>query len=340
MALAQASRGRVRSGRRKAAMLLVALGPELAAEVFRALDEDEIADLSAEVAEIGEVSVKDRQAVIEEFYTLAEERRLAAAGGVPYARTALVESFGAERAAAILDQVQRGETRSAQFRELGELDPLVIRDLLRDEHPQTTAVVLAHLHPGHAAKVISALPDEARGEVLVRLAELSQVQTDMVSEIQSTLRSRITQRPRIEPQIDGPRQVAQILNSSSKEVEEAALRQIERSNPSLAANIQHQMFLFEDLLLLEGKSIQKVLRGVDARTLAVAMKASTEEMREKIFSNMSKRAAGVLQGELEILGALPLADVEKAQREVIDIVRNLEREGEIVVPRGGDEQMA
>jgi flagellar motor switch protein FliG len=161
----------------------------------------------------------------------------------------------------------------------------------------------------------------------------------MVSEIQSTLYARMSQRPDVEPQIDGTRLVARILTHADKDVEEMVLGQFSREDPQLFEIIQRQMFLFEDLVHLDGRSIQKVLRGVDAKTLAVAMKAATDEVQQVILGNMSKRAGAVLRGELEVLGPLPIADVEKAQAEIIDIVRTLEREGEIVVPRGDQDQL-
>jgi flagellar motor switch protein FliG len=326
-------------GKKKAAQLLVALGPEVASAVFHTLGQDEIAELSAEVAAVGVVSAGERQAVLREFFEMAEEQRLTVTGGSSYAEVALSRSFGEERASEILDRIKRGDVKTPSFIELEQSDPIIIRDLLRDEHPQTIAVVLAHLSTEQAGAVVAALDNDLRVKVLARLAKLGLVQHEMVTEIQSTLQKRMAQRPEVQAQIDGARMVALILGNTEKDVEEMVLGQFSREDPQLFEQIQRQLFLFEDLVLLDGRSVQKVLRGVDAKTLAVAMKAATEEVQQVIYTNMSKRAGAVLKGELEVLGPLPIAEVEKAQAEIIDIVRTLEREGEIVVPRGDADQM-
>ncbi len=337
--MAAASKKKEITGKRKAAQLLIALGPEIASEMFRAMADDEVAKLSAEVADLGIVGAGDRQAVLQEFFELAEAQRLTAAGGAPYAEAALSRTFGEDRASEIVGRIKRGEVKAPSFDKLRVMDPVIIRDFLREEHPQTIAVVLAHLSPDKAGGVVAALDNDLRTKVLARLAKLGMVQYDMVSDIQSSLYSRLSQRPRVEPPIDGPRLVARIINNTDKDVEEMVMGQFSREDPQLFETIQRQLFLFEDLVLLDGRAVQKVLRGVDAKTLSIAMKAATDDVQQLIFKNMSKRAAAVLRGELEVLGPLPIADVEKAQAEIIDIVRTLEREGEIIVPRGDSDQV-
>jgi flagellar motor switch protein FliG len=321
-------------GRRKAAILLIALGPEVAAAIFKALGEDEVDELSAEVAAVGEVTPEERRAVIEEFHALAERHRLGAAGGPAYARDALARSFGDARAAEILARASAEEPESGAFRELDELDPATVRDLLAGEHPQTVAVVLAHLRPEKAARVVALLPGDLAAQALTRAARLGPVPGEVLAEIQSELRARAVERPAPPSPVEGSRIVARILNSLDREMEERMLAHLEAEDRRLAESVQRQLFVFEDLLKLDSRAIQKVLRSIDARTLAVALKASTAELRERIFANMSRRAGEMLRSEIDILGAVRLNEVEATQSEVVAAVRQLERDGEIVVPRG------
>jgi flagellar motor switch protein FliG len=324
------------TGAQRAAQLLVALGPTVASDVLRALDEDEVAMLTSEVSRVGVVSAAASRSVLEEFFELAESRRHTATGGDAYALQTLTHGFGEDRAGSILDRVRQGDVQMPYFGDIQELDPLSVRDLLLGEHPQVIAVVLAHFSAARAAHVIAALDSELRSDVLLRLAGLGQLQNDALAEIQLSLRSRLSRRPEMGPGVDGKRLVAGILNSADKDVAELILEQIRAADEELAGEIERRLFLFEDLVRLDGRSIQKVLREVDAKLLSVALKGATAEVQSLVFANMSKRAAAVLESELEVMGPVPVSEVEISQAEIIQVVRKLESAGEIVVPRGGE----
>jgi flagellar motor switch protein FliG len=349
MAGAEVQAQRKLSGRRKAAMLLVTLGPEVAAEVMKSLDEKEVAELSSEMSSMGEVSANERRSVIGDFHNLAAERRFSTVGGPGYAREALARCFGDERAAEVLSKWSQDPSFAqaeaeddslaamvSSFKDLDELDPRTIHELVANEHPQTIAVVLAHLRPRKAAEVVSLLPEDRSTQMLMRVAQLGPVPGELVAEIQSTLKEQAQERPEPPHRIDGSRVVARILNASSKEAEEQVLTLLESEDPELAEAIQRQLFLFEDIAKLDDRSIQKILRSVDARTLATALKAATDELKEKVFSNMSKRAGEMLQSEMEASGPARVDEIEAAQAELIKEVRKLEQDGEIVVPRGDE----
>ena len=290
------------SGRRKAAVLLVALGPELAARVLRHLSEEEIEALTFEIAGLSGVTAGEREAVMAECYEAAMAHRYVSAAGVQYARELLEKSVGAQKAAELLDRLT-ASIRVSPFDALRRVDPSQLASLLQQEHPQTIALVLSYLKPAHAAAVISCLPPDLQTEVGMRVATMDRTSPEVVREVEAALESRLINLPTQEfTVVGGVQALVSILNRSDRTTERSILGALEERDPELAAQLKKLMFVFEDLLSLDDRSVQLVLRNVDSRDLALALKGASEELREKIFRNMSQRAAEALREDIQLMG--------------------------------------
>ncbi|ACB09081.1 MULTISPECIES: flagellar motor switch protein FliG [unclassified Thermotoga] len=326
-------------GKRKAAVLLVALGPEKAAQVMKHLDEETVEQLVVEIANIGRVSPEEKKQVLEEFLSLAKAKEMISEGGIEYAKKVLEKAFGPERARKIIERL----TSSLQvkpFSFVRDTDPVQLVNFLQSEHPQTIAVVLSYLDPPVAAQILGALPEELQTEVLKRIALLERTSPEVVKEIERNLEKKISGFvSRTFSKVGGIDTAAEIMNSLDRTTEKKIMDKLVQETPELADEIRRRMFVFEDILKLDDRSIQLVLREVDTRDLALALKGASDELKEKIFKNMSKRAAALLKDELEYMGPVRLKDVEEAQQKIINIIRRLEEAGEIVIARGGGEEL-
>ncbi len=327
------------SGSRKCAILLVALGSETASEVMKFLSEDEIENITLEIAELKNVSSKMRDAVIEEFTQMILAKEYIAQGGLDYARQILESALGHHKAMEIINRIQ-STMRKEGFKLLREVDPVQLSEFVRKEHPQTIALILANLNPMQSAAILSEIPEKLQVDVITRLATLQRISPSIINEVEGILESQIKALfGQADVSIPGGVQlVAQILNSTDRGTERNVLTTLERTHPDLALEIKQLMFVFEDIMLLDDRSIQRVLKEVDMKELSLCLKGTGEEVRQKVFKNMSSRAAEMIKEDMDFMGPVKVKDVEEAQQKVVDVIRRLEEEGEVIISgRGGAE---
>lgn len=326
------------SGRQKAALLLMALDVETASQVLRALRPQDIEQVGAEIAALDAVPKELTARVVEEFYQLIVSRQYVLAGGVEYARLLLERSFGPEKSRDLIEKVKMLSTVRG-FDILKKADPQQLASFLSKEHPQTIALLLSHLPTNQSAEVLERFPDDLRADVIMRIATIGKVSPAIVQQIEQVV-DQIAEQTLSQNMASagGAQIVASILNLSPPALAKSIMEHIERTNPQLAQDIKRLMFLFEDLLLIDDRGIQRILREVDRRDLTLALKGADERLRAKIFKNMSERAAKVVKEELELMGPVKLKDVEAAQQRIVEIVKRLEEQEEITISgRGRDE---
>ncbi|BER91329.1 flagellar motor switch protein FliG [Atrimonas thermophila] len=327
------------TGRQKAAILLVSLGPELSAPILKKLSENEIEDITLEIAALEKVPPEIREEVINEFYHMAVAQLYIAQGGVEYAKQLLEKALGPHKAQEIISKLS-ASLEVTPFESLRRADPLQILNFIQNEHPQTIALVLSYLKPEQSAAILGNLPEGVRGEVAMRLALMDRASPEVVREIESILERKIsTFLGQDLTRVAGKQKLIEILNKSDRGTEKSILEAIEEKDPDLAEQIRSEMFVFEDIALLDDRAIQLVLRQVDNKDLALALKGASEEVREKIFKNMSQRAAQMLKEDMEYMGPVRARLVNEAQQKIVNIVRRLEEAGEIVISRGGEEEI-
>ena len=316
------------SGLRKAAIVTLLLGEEATAEVFRHLNEEEIEKLAREMAALGAVPQATGEKVLEEFHQTIIAAEYIAQGDVDYARRVLSKTLGQEAARRIMDRVLRSFQSTAGFTSLEKADPQQLSKFILGEHPQTIALILAHLNPSSAASLVTLLPDTLRVDVLTRMASLEDISPDVITRISSVIETRLKTLggPSLE-QHGGVRAVAELFNRLERTVSTPVLEAIEAKRPELAVSIRNLMFVFEDLLNVDDNGLREIVQRADKKALTVALKGASEEIRARFFGNMSKRAAEMLKEEMDVLGAVRLRDVEKAQQDIVAIARKLEEEG-------------
>lgn len=319
------------SGTRKAAILLVSLGADVSAELFKRLSEDEVEELTTEISRVGEVPAEVTRTVMEEFSQLAQARSYILKGGLAYAREVLRKAFPPARADEILARLQ-ASLQPAPFSSMRKTDPKHLSDFIRREHPQTVALILANLEADMAAEVLAILPAEMRSDVVLRLATMETTSPEVVKSIDQVLEKRMaslfTQEVAL---VGGVKAVAEILNRVERAAEKQIFESLERTNPQLAEEIRRLMFTFDDIVRLDDRSIQRVLKEVEQKDLAMALKAAGQPVLEKIFQNLSERAQTMLKQEIEYLGPVRLKDVEDAQVRIVEAIRTLEEEGEVFI---------
>jgi len=319
------------TGARKAAILSLILGEEQASKVFRHLREDEVEKITREVAGLGAVSLELGEKVLEEFHNLSTAAGLSARGGVEVARSMLQKSLAPETAPRVIDRLLKSFESTAGFNALEKADPQQLSKFIQGEHPQTIALILAHLNATNAARLITLLPDELRPDVLTRMANLDEISPEVIRSISSVidLRLKTLGGPQRES-YGGVRAVAELFNRLDRGVSQPVLEAIEHQAPELAVAIRNLMFVFDDLATVEDNGLREIIQRADKKVLTIALKGATEEIRNRFFQNMSKRAADMLKEEMDVLGAIRLREVEKAQQDVVAIARKLEEEGLIV----------
>lgn len=325
--------------RQKAAIVLIALGPEATAKIFQHLPEEDVEMLTIEVARLGKVGHADRNAVIAEFHDMCLAQEVIAEGGISHARQFLESAFGVERANEIISRVIQA-LQVLPFDFVKKADPAQILSFIQEEHPQTIALILAHLAPNQAAAVLSGLPQEIRAEVARRIAIMDRTPPEVVRQIEKVLEQKMSA---VVSQnftaVGGVKSLVEVLNWVDRQTEKTILESLSENNPELAEEVKKLMFVFEDITLLDDASIQKVLREVDMKELALALKGVGEEVQNRIMKNMSERAANMLKEDMEFMGPVRLRNVEEAQQRIVAVVRRLEDSGEIVVARGGGEEI-
>jgi len=319
------------TGLRKAAILMVTLGADASANIMRQLDEHEIEELTIEISKIRELTPTTVEAVLEEFSQLAQARSYIVQGGVSYAREVLLKAVGNDRTDEILDRLQVS-LQPQLFGVVRKTDPKHLSDFIRREEPQTIALILANLEAEMAAQVITHLPPEVRIDVVQRLATMEMTSPEVIKQIDQVLERRLATLFSQEVSIlGGAKAVAEILNRVDRTAEKQIFEGLEPANPQLAEEIRRLMFTFDDIARLDDRSMQRLLKEVDQKELARALKAAAENVAQKIFANLSERAQTMLRQEIEYLGPVRLRDVEDAQGKIVRIVRGLEEAGEIIV---------
>jgi flagellar motor switch protein FliG len=319
------------SGARKAAVVTLLLGEESSAAIFKHLHEDEIERIAREVAIIGSVPAPTGEQVLEEFHNMWQAAEFVARGGVEYAQKLLVKSLGPDMARRLLDRLVKSFESTVVFAALEKADPQQLSKFILAEHPQTITLILAHLKPAQAAQLVGLLPDDLRIEVLTRMANLDDISPEVITRISAVIEGRLkTLGGTSHESHGGVRAVAELLNQLDRGVRQPVLKGIEGVTPDLAGSIRNLMFVFEDLRGVDDAAIREIIQLADKKGLTLALKGTTDEIKNKFFNNMSKRAADLIREEMEVLGAVRLREVEKAQQEIVAIVRKLEEEGNLV----------
>ncbi len=326
------------AGVRKTAVLLIQLGRERAAKVLAHLSERDVEAISSEIARLDSISAEETQGVLTEFTEMAVAREHISQGGIGFAQALLEQSLGPERAAEIIDRLNAASVQTP-FRFLYRADPAQLRSFIADEHPQVIALVLAHMTPEKASLLLSGLPTEQQSQVAHRIAVMDRTSPEIVQAVEATLEKKLSSmlQPSETSRVGGLDPLVEIINRADRATERQIIEGLEALDPALADEVRSRMFMFEDIVDLEDRSVQQVLRQVDTAQLAVALKGVSDEVREKITSNLSSRAGENLLEEVELLGAVRLAQVEEAQQAVIRTIRQLEETGEILVRRGGED---
>ncbi len=327
------------TGIQKAAVLLIALGPEKSALIFKHLKEEEIEDLTLEIANTKSVTPQVKEQVINEFYEVCLAQQYIAEGGIGYAKELLEKALGAEKALDVIGRL----TASLQvkpFEFVKKTDASQLLNFIQDEHPQTIALILSYLSPGQSATIIAALTPEKQADVARRIATMDRTSPDVIKEVEKVLEAKLSSLVNQDYTIiGGVDAVVDILNTVDRGTEKHIMETLEIEEPELADEIRKKMFVFEDILLLDDRAIQRVLRDVDNNDLAVACKGSNEEVQTAIFNNMSKRLAEMIREDMEFMGPVRMKDVEEAQQKIVNIIRKLEDAGEIVISRGGGDEI-
>ena len=326
-------------GIQKAAILLIALGPEKSSLIFKHLKEEEIEDLTLEIANTKSVTPQVKGKVINEFYEVCLAQQYIAEGGIGYAKELLEKALGADKAMDVIGKL----TASLQvkpFEFVKKTDASQLLNFIQDEHPQTIALILSYLSAGQAATILGALVPEKQAEVARRIATMDRTSPDVIKEVERVLESKLSSLVNQDYTIiGGVDAVVEILNTVDRGTEKHIMETLEVEEPELADEIRKKMFVFEDILLLDDRAIQRVLRDVDNNDLAIACKGSTEEVQNAIFSNMSKRLAEMIREDMEFMGPVRMKDVEEAQQKIVNIIRKLEDSAEIVISRGGGDEI-
>ncbi len=325
------------TGVQKAAILLVAMGSQASAKIFQKLHPEEVETLSKEISRLDNVSSKIMESVTKEYYQMVKAQEYIAAGGMEYAQEVLEKAIGSERAMDILQRIRRS-LQVKGFNVLKEVDPNQLLSFIQKEHPQTIALVLTQIEPEQAASLLADLPIELQKEVLYRFATMDSVSQEMVKEVEQILESRIDFTQGGE-KLGGVRASAEILNMLGRSSEKKILESISGEDPELATEIKNLMFVFEDIVQLDDRSIQRVLKEIDTQDLTLALKAVSEDVKNRILQNMSQRAADMVLEEMEFMGPVRLSEVEEGQRKIIEVILRLDEENEIVISQGnsGDE---
>ncbi len=327
------------TGLQKAAVLLIALGPEKSSHIFKHLKEDEIEELTLEIANTRSIRPQVKEDVIEEFYQVCLAQQYIAEGGIGYAKELLEKALGEDRARDVIGKL----TASLQvkpFEFVRKTDASQLLNFIQDEHPQTIALIMSYLSAAQSSMILSALPPERQADVAKRIAIMDRTSPDVIKEVEKVLESKLASLVNQDYTIiGGVDAVVEILNSVDRGTEKHIMETLEIEEPELADEIRKKMFVFEDILLLDDRAIQRVLRDVENSDLAIALKGSNEEVQNAVFKNLSKRLSAMIKEDMEFMGPVRMKDVEEAQQKIVNIIRKLEDSAEIVISRGGGDEI-
>lgn len=327
------------SGVQKAAILLIALGPDKSSNVFKHLKEDEIEQLTLEIANTRSVSPAIKDSILDEFYEVCLAQQYIAEGGITYAKDLLEKALGAERAKDVIGKLTASlQVRPFEF--VRKTDASQLLNFIQDEHPQTIALILSYLSSSQSAAIISSLVPEKQTDVAKRIAQMDRTSPDVIKEVEKVLEQKLSSLVNQDYTIvGGVDSIVEILNTVDRGTEKHIMESLEIEDPELADEIRKKMFVFEDILSLDDRSVQRVLREVDNNELAIALKGSNEEVQNLIFHNLSKRLASMIKEDMDFMGPVRLKDVEEAQQKIVNIIRKLEDSAEIIISRGGGDEI-
>ena len=327
------------TGKQKAAILLISLGPDVSASVYKHLSEEEIEQLTLEISSIKKVTSEIKEEVMEEFHNIAIAQDYISQGGIGYAKQVLEKALGPEQAQAIINRL----TSSLQVRPFDfarKADPQQILNFIQNEHPQTIALILSYLDSAQAGQILSELPQEMQADVARRIALMDSTSPEIINEVEQILEKKLSSTVTQDyTQTGGIEAVVEVLNGVDRSTERTILEALEIRDPELAEEIKKRMFVFEDIVTLDNRAIQRVIRDCENEDLMLALKVSSDEVKEIVFKNMSTRMADTFKEEMEYMGPVRLRDVEEAQSRIVAIIRRLEEAGEIVIARGGGDDI-
>ena len=327
------------SGVQKAAVLLITLGPERSADIFKHLKEEEIEELTLEIANTRTVAPETKEMVLNEFYQVCLAQQYIAEGGIGYAKKLLDAALGNEKAQEVITKLTASlQVRPFEF--VRKTDPSQLLNFIQDEHPQTIAMILAYLTPAQSSMVLGALPPEKQADVAKRIAMMDRTSPDVIKEVERVLERRLASLVNQDYTIvGGVDAIVNILNTVDRATEKHIMESLEIEEPELADEIRKKMFVFEDILLLDDRAIQRVLRDVENTDLATALKNANDEVQNVIFKNLSNRLAAMIKEDMDFMGPVRMKDVEEAQQKIVGVIRKLEDAGEIVISRGGGDDI-
>ncbi|MFQ3543334.1 flagellar motor switch protein FliG [Halobacillus rhizosphaerae] len=327
------------SGKQKAAVLLISLGPDVAAQVYQHLSEEEMERLTLEISSVQKVNSKEKEEILEQFHQIAVAQDYISQGGIGYARTVLEKAVGSEEATNIIGRL----TSSLQVKPFDfarRADPGQILNFIQNEHPQTIALVLSYLDAAQSGQILSELPQELQADIARRIATMDSTSPEIISQVEQILEKKLsTTVTQDYTETGGIQAVVEVLNGVDRSTERTILDSLEIQDPELAEEIKKRMFVFEDIVTLDNRAIQRVIREVENEDLRLSLKVSSDEVKDLVFNNMSQRMSETFQEEMDVMGPVRLRDVEEAQTRVVTAIRRLEDVGEIVVARGGGDDI-
>jgi len=325
------------SGLKKIAILFLALGPNISSKVLKHFSESEIERITLEIANTSRVKREKLDAVLDEFLLLYEAQQYLLNGGVDYARDILERTLGPQKAAELMKKLKE-TSKVKPFTFVRDADIKQLAGMIGQEHPQTIAYILSYLDSDQAAMVLSELPPEIQSDIARRIATMEQTSPEILKGVESVMRDRLASMFHQDfTTAGGIPTIVEILNHVDRSTEKLILEELEKEDAELAEQIRQQMFIFEDIITLDDASIQRVLRDLDSDDIALALKGASDEVKGRIFKNMSKRAGEILRENMEYMGPVRLREVEEAQQRVVGVIRKLDESGEIIISRGGDD---
>lgn len=327
------------TGKEKAAILLIALGPERSAKIFEHLPDEDIEELTLEIANVRKVTPQEKDDIMEEFYQICLAQEFISEGGINYAKDVLEKAMGSQKATEIINKL----TASLQVRPFDfvrKADAGQILNFIQNEHPQTLALVLSYLSPNQAGAILSSLPQEKQADVAIRIATMESTSPEVIKDVELVLEKKLSSMvTRDFATTGGIQAIVDILNSVDRTTEKFIMEAMEMEEAELAEEIRQKMFVFEDIINLDSVYVQRFIRDVDNKDLAIALKVAKDELKDLIFSNMSKRMAEMIREDMEFMGPIRLKEVEEAQQKIVAIIRRLQDTGEIVIARGGGDDI-
>jgi flagellar motor switch protein FliG len=328
------------TGIKKAAILMVLLGDEASANVFRFMQEDEVQEISREISRLGRIESQVADDVLEDFHRLTIAQNFLARGGADFAKRLLMKAFGQDQSKKLLDRLNISlQSTIVGFDSLQKADPAQLSKFIQAEQPQTIALVLAHLNSSQAAALLSSLPSPLRADVVMRMAHLEQISPDIINKITTILEQKLRSLGDFSRQAyGGIRAVAELINRMETKAAAAILEKIENENPTLALSIRNLMFVFDDIMLIDDQGMREIIQRVDKKNLTIALKGCSEDLKTQFFRNMSGRAVEMLREDMDVMGPVKVKDVESAQQQIVSIVRKLDEDGIISLKGGGGDE--